>query len=78
MRRYTPEPRRPNDLAVAAVAVFPLWSVVDLAMNGGHNLLPFEWMFYGFYAGLVFLGILAGRSGQRVFIRSRHADGRIE
>lgn len=28
---------------------FPVWAAVDLARNGGHNLLPFEVAIYGAY-----------------------------
>ena len=54
-------------LAVAAVAIFPLWSIADLAMGGkSHNLLPLEWIFYAGYAVITLAGIAAGRSMRRL------------
>ena len=58
-------------LAVSAVAVFPIWSILDLALGSeGHNLLPFEWMFYAFYGSFVLLGVGAGRSVRRAVFPS--------
>jgi hypothetical protein len=43
------------------VASLPLWSTVDMALGGDHNLLPFEWLIYGFYGVLAYLGVVFGR-----------------
>jgi len=39
----------PMLVGAAAMAGFPIWSLVDLALHGGHNLLPFEFAIYGVY-----------------------------
>ena len=51
----------------ATVAAFPAWSVVDMAMGGGHTLLPFEWFLYGAYSVIG----LAGATLTRFFRRER-------
>jgi hypothetical protein len=52
-------------LAVSTVLVFPLWSIVDIAHGGDHNLLPFEWLIYCFYVLLVLGSILIARFTKR-------------
>jgi hypothetical protein len=62
-------------LAAAAVAVFPIWSVVDAALGGqSHNLLPLEWLFYGLYAVIVLIGLAIGRGARTVFASRRTAQ----
>lgn len=51
----------PFRLGLAAMAGFPVWAVVDLALNGGHGLLPLELVFYAVYG--VFGGIAATMAG---------------
>jgi len=54
----------PFYLGLAAMAGFPIWSAVDLALNGGHNLLPFEFAIYLIYAGIgVVVAAVARRWG---------------
>lgn len=36
----------------ASMAGFPAWALIDLALHGGHNMLPFEFAFYAAYGGL--------------------------
>ena len=43
---------RPVVAGLAAMSGFPIWAVVDLLRNGGHNLLPFELAIYGVYGGI--------------------------
>jgi hypothetical protein len=40
-----------------------LWSAIDVIAGAGdgHNLLPFEWLIYGFYGALTVLGCGIGR-----------------
>ncbi len=45
----------------AAVASFPAWSAIDMAMGGDHNLFPIEWLIYGFYGALAIGGAYLGR-----------------
>ena len=52
-------------LAVCIVLIFPLWSVADIFLGGDHNLLPFEWLFYAFYALLPLAGIATIRVARR-------------
>jgi hypothetical protein len=52
-------------LAVCSVLLFPLWSTVDVFLGGDHNLLPFEWLAYAFYALLSLAGIAAARIAKR-------------
>jgi hypothetical protein len=40
---------KPLALGIASMIGFPVWAAVDLARNGGHNLLPFEVAIYGAY-----------------------------
>lgn len=44
----------------ATVVLLPLWSSVDLALGGSHNLLPIEWAFYCFYGAFGMLGASIG------------------
>jgi len=39
-------------LGLASMVGFPAWALLDLAMNGGHNLLPLELAIYAVYGGL--------------------------
>jgi hypothetical protein len=54
-------------LGVAAVVGFPLWAIGDMLLHPGphdgpeHNLLPFEFLMYGFYMALAYLAALVGR-----------------
>lgn len=52
----------PFYLGLAAMAGFPIWAAVDLALNGGHNLLPFEFAIYVVYAGI---GVLVAAGARR-------------
>ena len=36
-------------LGLASMAGFPVGALIDLAMHGGHNLLPFEFALYAVY-----------------------------
>ena len=49
-------------LAAATVAIFPVWSILDVAFGGGsHHLLPVEWLIYAFYAVIVGTGLKSVR-----------------
>jgi len=52
-------------LATCSVLLFPLWSIVDMFLGGDHNLLPFEWLAYAFYALLSLVGIATARLAKR-------------
>ncbi len=52
-------------LAVCSVLLFPFWSIVDMFLGGDHNLLPFEWLAYAFYALLSLAGIATARIAKR-------------
>lgn len=44
-------------LGVAAVVALPVWTLIDIIVEPtSHNLWPFEWLFYPFVAGPVFVG----------------------
>ena len=60
--------RAPVLLAAACtVAVFPLWSAIDMSMrSNGHNLFPIEWAIYAFYGTLALLGCGIGRAVRRI------------
>jgi hypothetical protein len=49
-------------VGLAALAGFPLEAILDLALHGGHTLLPFEFAFYGLYLALGVAAALLGRS----------------
>ncbi|MFY9343916.1 MAG: hypothetical protein WAT39_15605 [Planctomycetota bacterium] len=55
-------------LGPAAMAGFPLGAAVDLARNGGHNLLPIEFAIYAVYA---VLGVAVAKVGRKVRISLR-------
>lgn len=48
-------------LGFATILTLPVWSAADLALGGGHNLLPFEWLIYGMYGLVGCAGAWAGR-----------------
>ena len=50
----------------ASLAGFPIEAIVDLALHGGHNLLPFEFLIYAAYG---FLGVLLAKLGRAVGAR---------
>lgn len=66
---------RPVVAGFASLAGFPLEAIVDLALHGGHNLLPFEFAFYAIYAGLGALAAVLGRATTRVLNKLRRRDG---
>lgn len=45
----------------ATMAAFPIWSVLDMALGGDHNLFPIEWLIYGVISLLGLAGGLVGR-----------------
>ncbi len=64
-------------LAAASIAVFPIWSILDVSMGGdSHNLLPFEWLFYAFYGFLVLIGLGVGRGVREIVRRVRDRQKR--
>lgn len=50
-------------VGLAAQAGFPVAAMLDLARNGGHSLLPFEFLFYAVY---VMLGAAAAGCGSLI------------
>ena len=48
-------------LGVASVATFPLWSAIDMAQGGDHNLFPIEWFIYAALAAFTTAGAFLGR-----------------
>lgn len=56
----------PRLVGLASMAGFPVCSLVDLVLHGGHNLLPFEFALYAIYAGLAVIAAIVAR---RVFGR---------
>lgn len=54
----------------ATAAVFPAWSVLDMALGGDHNLFPIEWLIYGMYSLCGSVGGVLGR-GCRFLARRR-------
>jgi hypothetical protein len=51
----------------ATMAAFPIWSILDMARGGEHNLFPIEWLVYGLVS---LLGLAGGVVGH--LVRSRH------
>jgi len=51
----------------ATMAAFPIWSAVDMALGGEHNLFPIEWFIYGVVS---LCGLAGGVVGG--MLRSRH------
>jgi hypothetical protein len=56
---------RPILLGLASMAGFPVAALIDLALHGGHNMLPIEFLFYGFYA---VPGVIAAAIAWRVAV----------
>jgi hypothetical protein len=52
----------------ATMAALPLWSILDMALGGDHNLFPIEWFIYGL---LSLCGVAGGVVG--IFVRRRAA-----
>lgn len=46
----------PRLAGLLAMSGFPVWAAVDLARNGGHTLLPFEFGLYAVY-GVIGVGL---------------------
>ena len=44
----------PVPIGLAALSGFPIGAAINLALRGGHNLLPFE---FAFYAGYMAIGV---------------------
>jgi hypothetical protein len=47
----------------ATMAAFPIWSIMDIAFGGDHNLFPIEWFIYGVFS---LCGLVGGLVGRRV------------
>ena len=57
----------------ATMLGFPVWAVIDgLAGGGGHDLIPFEIIVYGFFAGVCIGPAVVGRSAR--FLLSSHGE----
>lgn len=62
-------------LGVAAMIGFPLWAIGDMLLHPGphdgpeHNLLPFEFLLYGFYMALACVAALVGRGLRTRMVR---------
>ncbi|MFN0205646.1 MAG: hypothetical protein ACKVS6_04955 [Planctomycetota bacterium] len=48
-------------VGMATMALFPIWSCLDMFMGNDHNLFPIEWIFYGIQSLLGMLGAGIGR-----------------
>jgi hypothetical protein len=59
----------------ATMAAFPVWSVVDMALGGDHNLIPIEWFFYGIISLCGLAGAVVGRRLRLRFGGKAHAPG---
>jgi hypothetical protein len=46
----------PIFVGMALASGFPVWAMIDLARNGGHGLLPFEFVFYASYGVFCIVG----------------------
>ena len=60
-------------LGFATILVLPIWSAIDMAKGGSHNLLGLEWWLYVSYGLYGVLGAFIGRMCRR---RLLHARGR--
>jgi len=45
----------------ATMAALPVWSALDMALGGSHNLFPIEWFLYGLFSLCGLAGAVAGR-----------------
>ena len=59
---------RAMHVGIAAMGGFPIVAVVDLCLNGGHTMLPFEFAFYAICMGI---GVALAHAGQ--FVGARFA-----
>lgn len=53
----------PALLGLASMVGFPVWALIDLALHGGHNLLPVEFALYAVYGGL---GVAVAATAKRL------------
>lgn len=55
-------------LGFSTMAVFPVWSLIDVLMGASHNLLPVEW---AIYFGISLFGVLGAVLGRYIQKRIR-------
>jgi len=61
---------RPTHLGLAAMAGFPILSVIDMSLHGGHNLLPLEFAAYAIYGVEGVVSATVAGAVRRLIVRS--------